>query len=547
MDRENAKANQTSGQHKIVKLPESDISIEQIEDSMQEKENELHERSSKPKTNSIIIEANSNSNGPKYDIDFSGVKSQFYDIITDRKNVLQAVKINHHKFIKAINQLGIYKYSIDKDFIFILVSNGIIEEISVCEIQDIFMAYIESLPSEINDKEHTFNKNKLFDDLAVKKGILFSKGKLSLLPNAVININTDTKEKAFVYYRNGYVECTSVGYKLLDYNSLKGNIWRSQIMDREFTSMSLKTIEKMLIEKIEVAKFYYLIANKDEKRLSAICSYAGYLMHNYFDTELKVLLLTDSQLSDVAEGRTGKGLFVKTLSYVRNIVDIDGKSFKLDDKHKYQNVDLSTQIVHLEDTKNHFDIEYIFNGITGGVKVEPKGKVSFYVKAKMVLSCNKTINIQGSSARGRTIEFELSEYFSDVYTPEMEFKHRFFSSWTENNEWVNYDNFMMLCLSHYLKNGIIKAEEINLGKRKIRDNTCMEFAEWINEREIDFNKEYDRQVWKNEFLEEYTDLKTEKTKITSQIFTKWLKTYASASGLKYHDRRSNGKTLFRIF
>jgi len=48
MDRENAKANQTSGRHKIVKLPESDISIELIEDSMQEKENELRKRLKKP-------------------------------------------------------------------------------------------------------------------------------------------------------------------------------------------------------------------------------------------------------------------------------------------------------------------------------------------------------------------------------------------------------------------------------------------------------------------------------------------------------------------
>jgi hypothetical protein len=372
------------------------------------------------------------------DNDFTNVKSVFYDVITNKDDNFIKAKINHQGFISAINELGFYKYKLENDFIFIHLKNGIINEVSTDDIQTVFLNYLISIPEEIKHAKCTFHKKFIVDEVHEKNANFFSKTKLSLLPNANIELNKDTKDKAFFYFKNGFVECSSGEYKLLDYKELKGSIWKSQIIGRDFTSLNFKTIDEKLIKSVVVARFYYLIANSNEERLNSLCSFAGYLMHNYFDTDLKALLLTDSKLSDVAEGRTGKGLFVLTLSFGRKVVNIDGKAFKNDDKHKYQNVDLSTQIVHLEDTKPHFNIEDLFNDITGGIKVEPKGKISFNVKAKMVLSCNKTINIQGSSAKGRTIEFELSEYFSDVHTPEMEFKHRFFTSWEKMNEWQNY-------------------------------------------------------------------------------------------------------------
>ncbi|MDP2174627.1 MAG: hypothetical protein Q8K70_01815 [Bacteroidota bacterium] len=498
---------------------------------------------SKPKK---VVEIGSILTSLNNTIDFSSIKTIFYDVIKDKEKKFNKTKINHKNFVNVINQLGFYKYKLETDFIFIHLKNGIIKEVSIDDIQSVFIKYLDSLPNKLKYKEITFDKKYITDEVFEKNATFFSKSKLSLLPASNIVLNKDTKEKAFLYYQNGFVECSSSGYKLLDYKNLKGGIWENQIINRNFTNLNFKQIDISLIQRAVIARFYYLIANSDLERLNSLCSFAGYLMHNFFETDLKALLLTDSSVSDDAEGRTGKGLFVSTLSYVRKVVNIDGKAFKNDDKHKYQNIDLSTQIVHLEDTKPYFNIEDIFNDITGGIKVEPKGKISFNVRAKMVLSCNKTINIKGSSAKGRTIEFELSEHFSDVHTPEMEFSHRFFTEWEKLNEWVNYDNFITLCLSYYLKNGLKPAKEINLSKRKVRDNTCYEFAEWIEEKTFVIDFEYNQKEIHFDFINQYDDIKNDKKKSQLRLFKIWINTWASSKSLKVQSRKSNGEYFIKF-
>lgn len=477
---------------------------------------------------------------------FSNVESIFYDVIVDKNNNFSSVKINHQGFISVINEFGVYKYNLKADFIFVIIKNGIIDEISTTDIQDLFINYIKSLPEELEHPKSNFKKEWIENLVFEKNTAIFTKPKLSLLPTAIIDLNKDTKDKAFFYYRNGFVECTPNGYKLQDYKLLKGLIWKSQIIDRDFVNLNYCNIDQKLIDSVIVAKFYYLIANKNFERLSSLCSFSGYLMHNYFETDLKALILTDSKISDIAEGRTGKGLYVLTLSHVRNIVSIDGKSFDSKYAHKYQTINLSTQIVHIEDTKKEFNIEDLFNVIVSGYDVQQKAKDPYKVPAKTVLSCNKTINIQGSSAKGRTIEFELSEYFSDTHTPEMEFKHRFFTDWPKIKEWENYDNFIMFCMCHYLKNGLIAAEQINLTKRKLIDHTCDEFAEWIEDKKLELDYEYEKKDLHSSFLSEYEDLTNDKRKNQIRFFLKCISTWCNLYNFKTQVRKSNGKNLIKF-
>jgi hypothetical protein len=92
----------------------------------------------------------------------------------------------------------------------------------------------------------------------------------------------------------------------------------------------------------------------------------------------------------------------------------------------------NTQIIHIADLKPNTPFSIFYNDITEGIVVEQKNEKPFIIKAKILLSTNQTIKLEGASDYDRCIEFEFSNYFSDKYKPEQEFGHWFFRDWSDN-------------------------------------------------------------------------------------------------------------------
>lgn len=472
---------------------------------------------------------------------FENVKTVFYFAKINKDGEVVSADINHKDFIDSVNELGFFRYKIDKNFVLIRIINNIVHEVTSIDIQTVFMQYVKSLPFKLDcGNGIEVYRDSILNRLYAANGQFFSDSKLSLLPLIELDLNKDTKTSAFVYYQNGYVECNSEGYKLLNYSNLTKLIWNTQIIKRDFTYKPISSVEIALDLKVVYAEFMYLISKGDLSRMNSLCSIAGYLMHDFYGTDLKAPILTDSSISDVAEGRTGKGLFVKGIQQIRNLVDINGKDFETKERFKYQSLSMATQIVHLDDVKKDFKIESLFNDITSAITVEKKNVGVFSLNAKMVISSNKTIDIQGSSAKGRTIEFELSEYFNDEVRPSDVFGHYFFVDWVKQNEWSKFDNFMMFVIHFYLKNGLITPTVINLVNRKTLDNTSPEFYSWINEQEFATNIEYEKRELFNKFIEINPDLAKDKL-MNTRRFTKWLKSWSSYNSIKFQERDSNGK------
>jgi len=258
----------------------------------------------------------------------------------------------------------------------------------------------------------------------------------------------------------------------------------------------------------------------------------GYLLHSHFLGKLKAVVFTDSKISDVPCGRTGKTLVGQALAFIKKYIELNGKDYDPTNKHKYQEVNLDTQIVHVNDLKKNFDFENLFNDITEGIVVDKKNIQPFKVKAKMIISTNKTIKIEGDSALDRAIEFEFSNHYNAKFSPEDEFHHWFFRDWNEA-EWMNFFNFFLFCICSYLKNGVINAVPVNLNRRKLRENTSQEFEEFMDCQvrvgEIKSGIEYNKKVLFDHFLldsPEYAEVKSFK----QSRFTEWLRVYAKYSG-----------------
>jgi len=63
-------------------------------------------------------------------------------------------------------------------------------------------------------------------------------------------------------------------------------------------------------------------------RFHHMCRTIGYILHNFKDpANPRAVILTDEVISDNPEGGVGKGVFLKGLGKIKNMVTMDGKSF----------------------------------------------------------------------------------------------------------------------------------------------------------------------------------------------------------------------------
>ncbi len=459
------------------------------------------------------------------------LQMDFYRIKWDKEGNISELKINFDKYDKILYSLGFRRYDVKNDYIFIKIQNQIIEQVTHTKIQDGFMSYLRNLPEKL-DKSVT--RQMLIEKFKSNPAAYFSENRFTFLsPDSEIIFNSDTKHEAFIYFKNGYVRCSPGKFELVDYKRLQGYIWKNQVIKRDFImpekqNLSLKDFGMY-------GEFIFNISGRKDDRWRSICSIIGYLLHSFTEGKLKAVVLTDSVISEIPDGRTGKTLFAKATGYIKNYCEINGKKFKSAKDFSYQTADLDTQILCLNDVKNSkqhpFDFQDVFNDITEGIEVEKKNKQPFRIFPKIIITTNRTLDIEGASAKDRSIEFEFSDHYSDKLGPNDEFGCWFFSNDWSIEEWSKFDTFMMWCICLYLKEGVIETPHINLNRRKLLDRTNSDFLEFMDEKmkngEIKIGHEYSKKELHESFLEEYPDNKEINTWKLQNNFTKALKTWAT--------------------
>jgi len=489
---------------------------------------------------------------------------QFYSVKTDQGK--KEVIINYFKHVELLKKLNFRRYDKDGEFFTVKIVENVVNEVSTPEIIDVYENYINEYPGDLPDgisKEYLISK--LYGGLST----YFSANMLGRMrADTPICFNEHTKTAAFFYYLNGYVEVTSKGTELKPYSTLTHCIWANQIIQRNFNPLSPEKYNKF-----SWFKFMQNIANqfdnhphygrqnerKDPARFEALKTVMGYLLHAYFETDLKAVILTDSRIDESGEanGRSGKTLLIKALGYVLNkdprisktYVELNGKDFDAKGNFKYQELGLDTRLIHLNDVKRNFNIEELFNDITEGIRRERKNESPSIVRAKIAISSNRTIKVKGASAKGRCLEFELAEYYDQDWTPTREFGERFFSDWGQE-DWQKFDNCMLDCVATYLKKGVIQPDALNLNERKKLEETSQEFVAWMESKEEVFKdgEEFDKKELYEDFKGRYPDFATMK----QRTFTNWLRTYCLYD-TSYHpispndERPSNGKSLITFW
>ncbi len=102
-----------------------------------------------------------------------------------------------------------------------------------------------------------------------------------------------------------------------------------------------------------------------------------------------------------------------------------------------------------------------------------------------IITTNNVISGYSGSFKRRQYNVDIHHHFNYRYRPVDEFGHTFFTDWDEE-EWLKFDTFMLLCVKFYLANSIAHyPEEVNMKKDAIRA-TNQTFYEWFEDVKQDF-------------------------------------------------------------
>ena len=423
-------------------------------------------------------------------------------------------------FKKFLEDNGFYKYNPEgsKNYVFVKVTNNLIDHTTENEIKDFVLNYL--LNKENIEVYNFFASTTKF----------FKEDFLTLLSSIEIFFIEDTKDTAYLYYRNCAVKIMTNEIEIIDYIDLGGYVWKDHIIDRNF--------EECDSQECDYKTFISNICRNDASRIASMESTIGYMLHAFKNLSYcPAIILNDEVISDNPEGGTGKGIFMNALGHMKKLVVIDGKSFAFEKSFPYQLVSSDTQILCFDDVRKNFDFERLFSVVTEGLTLEKKNKdaikIPFEKSPKIAITTNYAIKGKGNSFERRKWELDLNQYYHKNFSPLDEFGKLMFGDWDEI-EWCTFDNYMIKNLQRYLSTGLVKSNFVNLRIRQLSAETCHEFIEWCGLLDgIDANPSLvvNETIYMNElyynFIEENPDFGPKaKMTISRTKFYKWLISYA---------------------
>ena len=430
------------------------------------------------------------------------------------------IRIIHILFKQFLEDNGFYKFCPEggKNYIFVKVTNNLIDHTSEKEIKDFVLKHLLEL-----------------DDIAVYNYFadntrFFKEEFLSMISTIDILFIEDTKDASYLYFRNCAVQVTKDEVKPIDYLDLGGYVWKDHVIDRNFNMCDVTSA-------CNYQQFIRNICGNDNGRVESMESTIGFLMHGYKNLSFcPAVILNDEVISDNPEGGTGKGLFMNALAKMKKVVTIDGKSFTFERSFAYQLVSADTQILVFDDVKKYFDFERLFSVVTEGLTLEKKNKdaikIPFSKSPKIAITTNYAIKGSGNSFARRKWELELHQYYSKSFTPLDEFGKLMFGDWNDD-DWCDFDNYMITCLRGYLHTGLVRSKFVNLKIRQLSAETAHDFIEWcglVEGQPKNNTLEPGQRLYKNDlyndFVNEYPDYGPKsKMTISRTKFYKWLISY----------------------
>ena len=357
---------------------------------------------------------------------------------------------------------------------------------------------------------------------------------------------------SYFYFNNGYVIVTSEGITLHDYDDLGTYIWEADVIDYGIE----------INEDFKEHGHYYDAASKVSDRsdknmqsFDCLATSMGYLIHDYkrpgLAKAINVIDLEPPTADKKMNGRTGKSVMFKGVKYMKSTVIEDGKQFRFG-TFCWQDIDITTKIIILDDVLKKFPYEMLFHNITGGLKAEGKGMKPVYYEyvdsPKFCVITNFVIRHNDPSYTNRYHQVGFNNHFrmiADKITDDTspitkEYGCDFYEGWEGNYEiqWNHFYNTMFHFVQLFLKKGLVSDKENRfIAKRKFLANVTEEFAEFAEDH-LYMPGEYYSEELLTKFEEDYPDEFKDDKSVSTKQFTYWVKAWADNREWSFDNKKN---------
>lgn len=468
----------------------------------------------------------------------SGNDERFWIETTADKNGVIKYNIEFNLFIKFLADHGFYKMVLGQDFILVRVVDNIADEVQLHQIIDFIKGAIED--------------EMLLSFIIKSEKVLFTMSKMAFLPVLSDNFNSDTPNTGWFYFRNVVLKIDSAkdSASIFDYKELPRPIWRKKIIDRDFVSTVVDDETPG-----EFETFLTRICRGNTKKLYSLMAAIGYMLHGFKTQSVtRAIVFVDEMIpdnEDDANGGTGKSIVAKYLAMYKSTVSVSGKASDFKNSFFYQDVSLDTDIILFDDVNQKFPFSYLFDVITGDLKVEKKNKTPFIIPfaqgPKFLITTNYTIQGTGNSYDRRKYEIEFSSHYNASCTPRKEFGHDLLTEWSETEQ-AKADLFAIKCLKLFLTYGLgdNSASHTTIRIRQCISETSREFFEFMMDEIENGSIKTNVQINRKDIYSKYLDQTNGGDELKVQTFSKWLNKFSEILKIKTIKKKS-GSERFTLF
>lgn len=469
----------------------------------------------------------------------------FWGLKENEKTGKVTLTLDYNNFRHWLRHNGFFRYKMNEgsDEIMILCDDTkVVKQIKPKEILPYMTKAVDALPpvadSVPREQLYNFtlhNSKQMLDELRLQQTERYTP-----------QIYRDDKDSCYFIFRNQIYIVTREEIRALDFTERRKYVWDNNILpynvfDSPLKNKPIQDFFKMGRE-FEFGEWLFLLCKQNENepaevtesRVLELCSIIGYNLHTYKDpANPRATIFTEFQKDTRPHGGTGKSLIVTALSKLRKTAAEDGKNFSLDSSFAFQQVDLSTQLVWIDDLNKNFPFERLFPAISNGLIVEKKHQskitLSYTESPKFIFTTNYSLKGSSDSFTRRQYIFELSQYFKETYiSPYHKYGKRFFDDWNVN-DFNTFFMFMMKCAQYYLDNGVQNNVSDEYKLQQLIDTLGGQDIYDVIREHIPFNKFVNKQ----DFYDKVIIPKLGKYTPKPTTVTKWVQEYAYFYGARY--------------
>lgn len=343
---------------------------------------------------------------------------------------------------------------------------------------------------------------------------IFNELNFTDLPQEEVDTIKDTRDAAFYCFKNGVVQVTKNGPKLIPYEELKCFVDKETVIQHDIeimnpfenteaktaiapkgacfvdflTNLCLQRVKRKekddILQPGQLVDQGYIVEINGQK-FSYLLQLIGFLLHGYRQRGLTgkwVLFLDDEG------GGSGKGLLFEAMNQLVPVCEISAikpeTAYPTEGKAP-RNLNRFTRIKLYNDMHPTFDIKQLRNEVTDRQSYEYK------FKDKVIMELNEGWKVAGTSnfipygsddAELRRVRlFDIYRFFNKKREVAEHYNHAFFSEDWKKEDWIYFFNVMFYAVQEFFTNGYdLKYNDTALQMRKL-EKYGIEFREWIKQ------------------------------------------------------------------